>query len=106
MLARAVIVMFCLMQEASGLLVQPRMQMQHAVRPAAMPARPVPLMQEATPPPEGEKAPETTPMAAPPTPPEPEGPAFDLANYSITISLAVVFILAKALAALGIIGDN
>lgn len=101
-MARNLLVALCLLPFASALVVQPKALQLHAVRPAL--ARPMPFMQETPPPAEGADVPATsTPPPAPPA--EMEEPKFDITNYSITISLAVVFILAKGLAALGIIGD-
>jgi len=71
--------------------------------------RPLPCMQAepepaAAAPVEPAAAPEPPKMPAPP--PEPPKQEFDITNYSITITLAVVFLLAKALAALGIIESS
>ena len=99
MATRNVLLALCLTPYlASALVVQPKALQLHAVRPTF--SRPMFMQDEPT---------ESTPAPAetPPLPPaEPEQPSFDLSNYSITISLAFAFVLAKALAALGIIGDN
>ena len=62
----------------------------------------LPRMEE-TPPPAAEVAPEPAP-APPPAPMEEEG--IDLTKYSITITLGVVFVIAKVLDYFGIIDAN
>ena len=104
MAARNLLLLVCLLPFASALVVQPKALQLHAVRPAMARPMPMPFMQESTP--EGTEATPAPTETPPPPPAEPEEPAFDITNYSITISLAVIFIIAKGLAALGIIGDN
>merc|ERR1719506_2474878 len=99
----ALLLALCLSPLAWGLSVQPRAIQLRAARPVL--ARPIfPCMQE------GEEPTTPPPAAAPaPTPPpamEEPKPEFDITNYSITITLAVVFVLAKAAGYFGLIDSN
>merc|ERR1719262_1285437 len=91
----------CMLQLAAGFSVQPQAALQlRTVRPAL--SRPLPpiMQEEEAPPPAPVEA--AAPEPPPPPPAEPER-EFDITNYSITITLAVVFVLAKAAGYFGLI---